>query len=341
MRDQGFSIIEALVGLAIFSVILSAVLISMNSSGREQRISTLQLQVMDNASQAIHLLRQDLRQISFVPGKPVQTHSFRYSNDRRTLLIRRSIENLDPSEPQDRGSYFVFVQYSPVPTGQEGGGFFLARTTRTASGVVLPGQAVNESSKIFRSFRISEDDQGLPLINFNYVETSQLTAPGPTVSKLINLLDVVLSVAAGDLDVDKDEKREGRKRNRSMLVSSTIAVQRPEHPYGFDSEPYGFAHRLPRDLPLEIPPGNTPVLAPSAVNSLDELPLPPDVESVMDENGMWAVEDLVPRIEPSQTPSTNPDPKIFVDPGTAPSPDETPSLGDGIPVAPGAGTTGN
>src|SRR5205823_2618755 len=121
--------LEVLVALALFVVVAGAVTFAMMGARGEEKMANLYLTVMENAAMAIHEVRTDLRQAALVPGKPVNTHSFRVSQDGTILLIRRCADVTGPEEYA--GAWFLLVEYRLVPTGLEPGTFFLQRTEAT------------------------------------------------------------------------------------------------------------------------------------------------------------------------------------------------------------------
>lgn len=252
--DRGFTLLEAVVGFAIFAIVLSAMLFTFTGARREEKMAGLQLTVMDNAAMAIHQVRTDLRQAVFVPGQPVNTHSFKTSADGTILLLRRSAQAEGLADYS--GSLFILVEYRMIPTGLEPGTFFLQRTESSMGGNI-PGKQVARDVHVFKSFMVAS-------ANFYYLGVDEMKSQRDPVSRATEMLFV-------GLDVISDSGEEGQIQafqRKHQAVTSFILIQPPEAPFDL-SQGTPFAHLFPPPpfLPRVLPPNNEPVLAPEAIHA--------------------------------------------------------------------------
>lgn len=237
---------EALIGGAIFVVVLGALLYTMSGARRTSELASLYLTLMENVAVAMHQLRNDMRQLSYVPARPVIPYSLHIRDDidpaSRTLRLRRSTPaSLNGGVP---GSSFVYVEYGLAVSDSRSDRYHLARTEWTASGANLPGSTRSRETKLFRSFSLKD-------ASFLYKEDDAIDS---------RVLHVALQVVSDTGNVPDW----GPFREKCMVVTNVLQVQRPEPAFGWPSL---FAE--PVMLRAERPPCD--VLAPGA---RDAAPLP-------------------------------------------------------------------
>lgn len=257
---RGFTLVEAVVGLAIFITVLAAVIFTFTGARREEKMAALQLTVMENAAMAIHQVRTDLRQAVFVPGQPVNTHSFKTSADGTVLLLRRSVQAEGLADYS--GSLFILVEYRMIPTGIEPGTFFLQRTEQSMGGNI-PGKNGPRDVHVFRNFMVAS-------ANFYYLGMEEMKSQRDPVSRATEMLFV-------GLDVISDSGEEGQVQafqRKHQAVTSFILITPPELPFDMkDGQPFAHLFPPPPFLPRVLPPNLEPVLAPEAIHAT-ELPDP-------------------------------------------------------------------
>jgi type II secretory pathway component PulJ len=264
----GFTLVEALIGGALFLVVLGALLYTMSGSRRSSELASLYLTLMENVALAMHQLRSDMRQLSFVPNQAIIPYSLAITDDpdpaARSLRLRRSTPvSLNGGVP---GSAFVYVEYRLVPADGRANRHHLSRTEWTASGARsglrpqtsrsaltggwgppaagLPGATRSRDTKVFRSFTLED-------ASFLYKEDNAIDS---------RVLHVALRVVSDTGRVPDW----GPFREKSMVVTNVLQVQRPEPAFGWPSL---FAE--PVLLQAERPPCD--VLAPAA---RDAAPVP-------------------------------------------------------------------
>jgi hypothetical protein len=230
-----------------FVVVLGILFVLGSGARRTQEFSAAYVGLMEGVAVALHHVRTDLRQVCFVPGRPVVPHSIRLGVDGRTILMRRSARV--PVRAGPLGSSFVLVEYGLQPAHGRPRGFHLVRAERTKSGANLPSKSTSRTETAFRSFALDG-------ATFAFREDAA-TGDGTLEISLRVLADVGRSRPAGPFG------------EKVMLVRNAFAVLRPEPAF---SPPTFFAE--PVTIPMEALPGDC--LAPSAIDA-DELPDPDGV----------------------------------------------------------------
>lgn len=244
MTRRGVTLAEALIAAAIGLVLMAILVAVWTSTSRAQQVADRHLDALVGATLALHQLRTDLRQISFVPGRPVEGHSLRVGADHRSVRLRRSAPTW-PGQPP--GSAFTVVEYALEPL--DGSRSRLVRTQWTASGAHLPRRAVSREETALRSTAVTD-------FTVLYQEDEAADT---------RLLHIALEVTAAH----GEHGRDGPGGAPRLLVTSAIQLSRPEPAFG-GAWPL-FAEPLPDNLldVAEVPPGE--VRAPEAV---DAGPLP-------------------------------------------------------------------
>ena len=233
---NGLTFIELCVSACLLVVILGTLAYTASGARRGEALASLHLGLMENVALAMHQLRTDLRQISFVPGKPVLDYSIAIAPDFRAVKLRRSSTGVSVGP---LGSSFIIVEYRLVPSDRPGR-FHLMRIESTASGVNLPGKSVPREERLFRSFSLLD-------ASFLYQEQDD---------KDVRVLHVAFRVVT---DSGPTESW-GPFRDKELLLTNVLSVLRPEAPFAY---PTLWANAV--QVPAEIPPGD--VLAPEADDS--------------------------------------------------------------------------
>ena len=258
MRTRAFTLLETLIGGALFGMILGALLYLSTGSRKLEEAARLQVSLTQNISQALHTLHTDLRQLSIVPDHPIEGFSFRTSSDYHAILLRRSVPDEGTTAPT--GSAFTFVMYHLVPSGQGDDRFHLARIEWMASSRNFPGETVSRKEKIFRSFSLRWNGT-------TFLHRQDVGTPPREV------LHVALDVVSDSMEARAD----GPFGDKSLVVTMVVRLIQPEAPYLW---PDPFAVEA---LMAPLPPGD--VLAPRASHAQDPLVDPLEViEDLRDEN---------------------------------------------------------
>lgn len=241
--------LEAMIAGLITMLLFGVIAYSMSGTRREEELSMSHLAVMENAARAIHILQRDIKQITYITGKPVDEFSFRISADGKAIAIRRTIE---PSTDYAMPNQYLVVEYNLVPTGLATGGFYLRRQEKSFDGVEI-ATGGSTTTQIFKSFVLKD-------MNFLYLDGSAVTLSSAPVSKDKKLLTVYLDVIS---DTGKLPGW-GPFKEKSMMVNTLIYIEPPERHFDFSWR---------NNFQAELPPGLEPVLAP--VFSLEEMsPVP-------------------------------------------------------------------
>ena len=242
---RGFTLLEVSVAAAVGVVVLGGLTYSWVGVRQGQAFSGRYLDLLEGAVLAMHQLRLDLRQLSFVPGKPVQGYSLRISPDQRAIRLRRSAP---PAPGIPAGSSFVVVEYRLKARGSPGR-FQIIRSEWMASGAKLPGRDQLREEQPLRSATLRD-------LAVAYKEDEPASA---------RMLHVAMDVTSADGVLGES----GAGGAPSLVVTNVLQVQRPERPFG--GELPLFAEPLPPSVQgnAETPPGA--VLSPSATDA-DELP---------------------------------------------------------------------
>lgn len=243
---RGFTLVEVVVAGAVGLVVLGALTFAFVGARQTQAASGRHLELLEGAVLAMHQLRADLRQLSFVPGKPVEPYSLRIAAGGRAVRLRRSAPSPNGTPP---GSSFVVVDYRLEPAKGAEGRFNLLRSEWTASGAALLGRTRSRQEEVLRGTTL----RGMT-VRFREDEANNA-----------RVLHVSLDVTSteGVLGLS------GPTGAPSMVISNVLQIQRPELPFGANLPL--FAEPIPAAaLALaEKPPGE--VLAPAAA---DAVPLP-------------------------------------------------------------------
>jgi hypothetical protein len=235
---RGVTLVEVCVAGSLLVVVLGSLMYAWSGARRTEALAATHLGLMENVALAMHQLRLDLRQLSFVPGKPVDGYSIRPGIDDQSVMMRRSSPvMIGGTQP---GSSFVLVEYRLVPSDKTPDRYHLVRIESTASGSPLPGKVAPSEVRTFRSFTVSD-------VRFRLKPESRTEAA---------LLHVSFDVVS-DSGAVSDR---GPSREQTLHLSNVLAVLRPAAPFEFPSM---FAQ--PVMVPAEHPPDD--VLAPLAVDA--------------------------------------------------------------------------
>jgi hypothetical protein len=210
---RGVTFIEVCVAGALFVMLFGSLIYATGGARRAEALAALHLGLMESVALAMHQLRSDLRQLSFVPGKPVTGYSVRPGNDYHSVVMRRSCpQAIGDAKP---GSSFVLVDYRLVPSDKRPDRFHLVRTESTASGLPLPGKKESSAQRIYRSFTLSNVDFLLK----------------PETKTEVALLHVTFNVVsdAGPMP------NWGPFREQELRLSNVLSVLRPTAPLEFPS----------------------------------------------------------------------------------------------------------
>lgn len=232
-RRRGVTFVETCVAGALLVGILSSLAFAMSGARRSEGIATLHLGLMESVSLAMHQLRTDLRQVSFVPGKPVMPYSIQGGPDGKSIRMRRSSHRVGAW----LGSSFVVVEYKLVPAEARTDRYHLVRSEFTASGANLPGKSVSREDRVFRSFLLAS-------AAFSYDENDE---------KDVRLLHVAFRVVTDS----GPQAGWGPFCEKELLLTNVLSVLRPEPALAYPSL---FAQ--PVMVQAEHPPAD--VLAPDA-----------------------------------------------------------------------------
>lgn len=236
-----FSLVEVCIGAAVLVVVMGAILLLLSGARRSETLGALYVDLLEGVSIALHQLRMDMRQLTFVPGQPLEPTSFRLAATSGPGLaaIRFRRSSAGPTASQDLGSYFVFVDYDLVPTGRGPGRLHLRRSEWTADGSPLPGLTLARQEHVHRSFALRD---------------ASFLHPGIDPSGR-EVLHVMLDVVSDTADLPDW----GPFREKGLRMTSAIHLVRPEAAFVWPS--YFAAPVLVR---AEHPPGE--VLAPIATH---------------------------------------------------------------------------
>lgn len=247
---RGATLVEALIAGALLVVILGALAFATSGARRSESLAALHLGLMESVALAMHQLRTDLRQLAFVPGKPLATHSLRLGNDYQSLIMRRSSPHGIGNSAL--GSSMVLVEYRLVPA-KRADRFHLLRIERTASGANLPGKNVAREERLYRSFTLASAE-------FLYREDDVKD-------------DRVLHVAFRVVSDAGPMPGWGPFREKELLLTNVLSVLRPEQAYAtprFQDDP---AAEWASQLHVQAEMPGEDVLAPGAADA-KELPVP-------------------------------------------------------------------
>lgn len=225
---RGSTFIEVCVAGALLVLILTVLAYTASGARRGEALAALHLSLMESVAIAMHQLRSDMRQLSFVPDQPVLGFSIALGDENRAVTLRRSSPNVGDSP---LGSSFVFVEYRLVPAARADR-WHLQRTEYTASGANLPGKSSPRDVRLYRSFTLAG-------AHFSYQEDDE---------RDVRLLHTEFRVVsdAGPMG------SWGPFREKELLLTNTLSVLRPE--------PASWGE--PVQVEAELPPGD--VLAPAA-----------------------------------------------------------------------------
>jgi type II secretory pathway component PulJ len=243
-RIRAFSLLELSVAGALFGVIATALFLIQSGDQRGSILSSYYLNLMNSVCLAIHQLRTDLRQLTFVPGQKVEGYSIRISPEHDAILLRDS----SPSTGSDStvGSSFVIVEYRLEPIRSGADTYHLVRVEYTASGRTLPGKTSAIERKTFRGFTLRR-------ATFLYTEVDE------TDERTLHVGFVVVS----DTGIAPNW---GPFREKELVLTNVLRIQRPEPSHW---PAIGWSHFYPPDVSAEKPPGD--VRAPLARHA-NELP---------------------------------------------------------------------
>lgn len=238
---RGATLVEACIAGALLVLILGAIAFTISGARRVENVAAAHLGLMESVALAMHQLRTDLRQLSFVPAQPVVPNSMRTGGDYRSVILRRSSAALVGDV---LGSAIVLVEYRLVPVAGKADRFHLLRVERTASGKPLPGKTVSREERLFRSFELTG-------ATFLYKEDDV---------KDDRILHVALQVAF---------------RDKEHVFTNMLAILRPEEPHAKPRMPGDPAADWAAKLTVQAEMPGDDVVAPAAAHS-GALPEPGD-----------------------------------------------------------------
>lgn len=238
---RGATLVEVSIAGALLVMILGSLAFSMSGARRTESVAAAHLGLMESVALAMHQLRTDLRQLTFVPGQPVVPNSLRPGQSYNSIIMRRSSAALVGDV---LGSAIVLVEYRLVPVKGKAGRFHLLRVERTASGKPLPGKSVPREERLFRSFELTG-------ANFLYREDD---------AKDDRLLHVAFQVAF---------------RDKELLFTNMLSVLRPEEPHARPRMQGDPAADWASKLAVQAEMPGEDVVAPAAAHS-GALPEPGD-----------------------------------------------------------------
>jgi hypothetical protein len=232
---KAFTLVEAAIAGALMVSLLSALAVAASGARRGESLASLHLGLMESVALAMHQLRTDLRQVSFVAGKPVAGTSIAISRDYKAIALRRSSHAVIGGAAA--GSFFIRVEYRLIPSDHRADRYHIVRIESTSSGAPLPGKRTSREERIFRSFTVSD-------ASFLYKEDD---------AKDIRTLHVGLRVTSDGGTLPGW----GPFREKELVLTNVLSVLRPEAPFAY---PTMWAQ--PVTVQAEKPPGD--VLAPVA-----------------------------------------------------------------------------
>lgn len=201
---RGSTFLEVCVAGGLLVLILGVLAFTASGARRGEALAALHLALLESVALAMHQLRSDLRQLSFVPEQPVLGSSIALGDGGRAVTLRRSSPNVGGSA---LGSSFVFVKYELVPAARPDR-YHLKRTEYTASGANLPGKTRPREERLYRSFTLAA-------AGFLYQEDD---------ARDVRLLHAELRVVsdAGPMGAW------GPFREKELILTNTLSVLRPE-----------------------------------------------------------------------------------------------------------------
>jgi type II secretory pathway component PulJ len=247
---RGVTLVEAGIAGALLVIILGSLAFATSGARRTESLAALHLGLMESVALAMHQLRTDLRQLSFVPGKDVATYSLRVGRDYHSLIMRRSSPYAVGNSAL--GSSMVLVEYRLVPAARADR-FHLLRIEKTASGANLPGKSVPREERLYRSFMLASAD-------FLYREDDAKD-------------DRVLHVAFRVVSDSGPMPGWGPFREKELMLTNVLSVLRPEQAYAaprFQDDP---AAEWAAKMTVQAEMPGEDVLAPGAQDAV-ELPIP-------------------------------------------------------------------
>jgi len=255
IRRKGFTVLELLISLAIFTVFSLGLWFAYTGGMRQTNTAGEALSAVQSAVVLMESMQEDIRQLAVQnePGFPLVPNSLKFSTYGKSFMLRKGA--LTDSNGQMLGSAFTVVVYQLQENPAVPGTYTIRRLERNTRGTPITGADLDANERVFRTLLLRDSKFDL-IVRLEAMNTYRMF--------------VRASVTAVNSGTDQNDQR-------TYFVSNLFEAASPEFIHN-QADPStgavstGFARRFPISSRWGQPP------LPGAVKSGPGFtaPLPPD-----------------------------------------------------------------